>query len=85
MYSASTITSLLYLVLLRTLTQRSKHRTGNDDDATWIPTKAALRFTLQKVNPIVSTFSIVDVNGAENNYANTVTSVGETCESTSGT
>ena len=33
----------------------------------------------------MSTFSIVDVNGAENNYANTVTSVGETCESTSGT
>eukprot|EP00938_MAST-03A_sp_MAST-3A-sp1_P002383 g2383.t1 len=55
------------------------------DGVTWFKTKAALRFTLQKVNPIVSTFSIVDVNGAENNYANTVTSVGETCESTRGT
>ena len=59
-----------------------RKNTGDADDATWIPTKAALRFTLQKVNPIMSTFRIVDVNGAENNYANTVTNVGETCEST---
>jgi len=59
-----------------------KEDTGSDSTRHYVMVKAALRFRLTKVNPTPSSFTITNVNGAQNNYVadSPVQSVGEMCE-----